>query len=354
MPRCRRLLALVPSIAIVAAGCGRGPAYGSDNAIIAVVDPELREELEPVIRRTFEREAFTTRPEPIFEVTFASSDDIGEFRRWKRILVVEPADEDATLVPELLGGDRLAAARSGGVVAEIEDEWARDQTIWVVSAPTPAATARLLRAKADSLYEVAHTRYVAGEVDRMWASEPDSALAEQLLEEHGFALVLPQVYTSAPGSAPPNTLTFYNDNPRRVISIHWTPRPVEITADTVLGIRRALGEALFPGDTIPARVAPFEGTMPAPDTTGADTTFAPPTPLLVSETTIAGRPAIRLQGVWQNPNDRTAGIFLTYGVGCGDRLVILDGNVFAPDRPKYPYLVQLERIFATFRCAAEG
>ena len=52
---------------------------------------------------------------------------------------------------------------------------------------------------------------------------------------------------------------------------------------------------------------------------------------------------------------QAAGLFVTYGVICGDRLVLLDGNLYAPDRSKVPYVIQLDTIFETFRCdAAEG
>ena len=334
---------------ILAAACGKGPAYGSDNAVIAVVDPEIRDAVEPGLRESLERRVFTTRPEPVFEVTFASSEAIGEFQKWKRIVVVEPADEGATLVEDLLGGDELDQARESGVVAEVGEKWARDQEIWVISGPTADATAQLARAVADSLYRVIHDRYVADEVDRMWASEPDSALADRLLDSLGFSIVLPRVYTPAPGSAPPASVAYYNEDPRRVVSLHWTELPDSVTAAGVLAIRRAWGEAMFEGDRILAELPGAADTSAA----AADTLAAETPPILASQVTLGGRPAVRLQGVWQSADGISAGIFLTYGVACGQRLVLLDGNLFAPDRPKYPYLVQLERIFETFRCASD-
>lgn len=342
MPRTRRFALILPAIlTLLAAACGKGPAYGSDNALIAVVDPALRDTLDPVIRGSFERTFFTTRPEPVFDVTFESTRSIGEFRKWKRIVVFEPADEEASLVPQLLTRSQLGAARSTGVVAVVEDKWARGQSIWVISGPTAQSTLNLARATADSLFEIVQGLYVDAQVERMWASGRDVALADSMLREHGFSITLPRVYRGAPASAPPRTLTYFNQEPRRVVSIHWAPRPAEMTRDTVLGLRREWGRAIFPGDTIPARI-PREGDVipEVPD-------------LLVGERMLGGRPAVRLQGVWQNPSDHSGGVFLTYGVPCGEHLVLLDGNVFAPDRPKYPYVVQLEQIFETFRCARE-
>ena len=33
-----------------------------------------------------------------------------------------------------------------------------------------------------------------------------------------------------------------------------------------------------------------------------------------------------------------------------DPSALFDGNIFAPDREKYPYILQLDQIFRSFRC----
>lgn len=338
------LLALFAVLAIAA--CSKGPALGSDDAIVVALDPALRGDLEPVVRQAFEREVFTTRPERVFEVTFTTPAAIGDFRRWARLVVIEPLD-GASLVPELTDDSR------GAIFTRVEDEWARDQTIWVLAASTPAATIELATTRLDSVYRSLHAEWVEHQVARMWASEADSAGARRMLEELGFALVLPSVYRPASSSAPPDTRTWFNENPRRIVSVYWRPAPSEPNAEAVLEARRAWGDDLFPGDEI---VGALPGATPA-DTARppeeADTTrgMAPEPPVLqASRTTLGGLPAVRIHGVWKNQSDLTAGLFLTYGVVCGDRLVLLDGNLFAPDRDKYAYLLQFERIFETFRC----
>ncbi len=342
MPPFRHLarlsLALFPLATGILAGCSRGPAWGSENAVIAAVDPSLRDELEPVIRGSLEREVFTTRLDPVFDVTFANPDSLGDFQRWRRIVVIQPATEGSRAA-RLLSGKTLEEARSRGVVAEVSDEWALGQSIWVVAAPTPEATASLARASLDSLYQVLYQRYAESEVEQMWLSGRDSALFEELTGQHGFGIVLPQVYRPAPASAPPDTRVWYNDNPRRVVALHWTDLPDSLTPDALLAIRRAWGVELFPDDTISSALEA------APDS------GAPAEPVLVERATLDGRPAVRLQGVWHNARDVTAGVFVTYGVACGDRFVLLDGNLFAPEREKLPYVIQFDQIFRTFHCA---
>jgi hypothetical protein len=203
-----------------------------------------------------------------------------------------------------------------------------------------------------------------------------------MTEELGFSIVIPEVYRPASSSAPPDTRTWYNEDPRRVLSLHWEPAPPELSAEHVLVARRAWGADLFPGDEVAGSLpgdttdgaadagstrdrttardtaagdTAAEDTAPgdtAPgDTAPAGEELEPPI-VLASRTTLDGLPAVRLQGVWENRSDLTSGLFLTYGVLCGDRLVLIDGNLYAPDRDKYAYLLQFERIAQTFRCGA--
>jgi len=348
------LLAALVLAGTLLSGCTKGPAYGSDNALIAVLGADLPAGLEDTLRIAFEREVFTTRPERIIEITATTPSELGEFERWRRLLVVE-ALPGAILVPELVDFDDRDA-----IVAEVEDVWARDQTIWVVAASTPEETARLAASVADSLYDVIHQRYVERHVERMWASEPDSALAETLLAELGFTFVPPRVYREAPRSAPPDTRMFYNEEPRRIVSLHWRPAPDSLTVDEVLRARRSWGEAAFPDEALSV-----PGPAPAGDDTASTGEEAgtpeegPATPatggvthLAAQRTELAGRDAVRLQGLWRETDGTSGGLFVTYGTVCGDRLVLLDGNLYAPERDKYPYLIQFDRIFRTFRCAA--
>lgn len=349
-----RLLASALSLGaiLVAGACTKGPSYGSANAVIAVVDPAVRDEVEPLLAEALEREVFTTRGEAVLEVTFTTPEAIGEFRKWKRLIVVEPLG-NAVLVPDLVD-----APDEGPVIAEVEDEWARDQTIWIFAAATPEATVELVRQRADSIYGVIHDRYLAEQTERMWASGRDSTVFRSLVDSLGFGIVLPRVYRGAPRSAPPDSRVWYNEDPRRIVSIHWRAAPTEITADTVLAIRRAWGRGVFPEDSVVGSPSgePGAGTAgsAAGDTLAApDTVAATALPIQAERTTLGGRSAVRLQGVWQSVTDRNAGVFLTYGVVCGDALVLLDGNLFAPEHRKYPYVVQLERIFSTFHCERE-
>ncbi len=62
-----------------------------------------------------------------------------------------------------------------------------------------------------------------------------------------------------------------------------------------------------------------------------------------------------LRGVWQNPPEAfpAAGPFITRAIGCpaSGRTYFVDAWLYAPSREKYQYMIQLETILDTFRCA---
>lgn len=321
-PRTLTALALLP-FSLVVGACSKGPAFGSDNAIIVVLSPALDETLRQPLRDRFERTTFTTRAEAIFEVTFTTPEDIGEFRKWRRIVLVEPFDS-AILLPEVVD-----VPDTGVVVETVSNKWALNQRVYVLGAPDHDATVALVEDQIGAIYDTIHERFVEHHVERMWASEPDSSLARQIEADLGFSIVLPRVYRPAQASAPPDTRTWFNLEPRRVVSLHWVDGEADRSAATVYASRAAWGVGIFPGDSI----STFEETS-------------------VTEVDIGGVSATRLQGTWHNPEDVTAGLFITYGVVCGSRLVLLDTNLYAPERNKYPYVLQFEHIADTFRCAA--
>lgn len=323
----RRMLTALAllSLSVATGACSKGPAFGSDNAVIIVLHESLEGALRQPLRDRFERTAFTTRAEPIFEVTFTTPEQVGEFRKWRRIVIIEPLDS-ALLIPEV-----VSVPESGAVVETVSNKWALNQHVYALGAEDRDATVALAEEETDGVYEAIYESFVDHHIERMWASGPDSSLARQIEADLGFSIVLPRVYRPAQASAPPETRTWFNLEPRRVVSLHWIDGQTDRSPQAVYAARAAWGETIFPGDSISALAS-----------------------TAVREVDLDGVHATRVQGTWYNNDDVTAGLFLTYGIVCGSRLVLLDGNLYAPERNKYPYLLQFEQVAKTFRCAADG
>jgi hypothetical protein len=169
----------------------------------------------------------------------------------------------------------------------------------------------------------------------MYQTGVDTALADTLLREVGFGVLIPNVHRwSRAGS----TFVFRNDNPDpaeliREMSVSWiSPVPAELGPDSVLAWRARIVADHY---SEPQVVAPGE--------------------LTYDRLALAGYTALEIRGQWGNPPDRgwpAGGPFITRAAVCEgqDRAYLLDAWLYAPGLEKYEYIIQLETILDTFRC----
>lgn len=105
----------------------------------------------------------------------------------------------------------------------------------------------------------------------------------------------------------------------------------------IVRMRDSIGETYIPGTDVPGKVTHMR-TEPA---------FSPS----VFPAELAGKEAIEVRGIWDIKNYPMAGPFLTYIVKDkeNDRLMVLEGFVFAPATNKRDDMFQLEAIMKTVK-----
>ncbi len=66
-----------------------------------------------------------------------------------------------------------------------------------------------------------------------------------------------------------------------------------------------------------------------------------------------GNPALEVTGVWKDETGGfpAAGPFIVWLVDCPTRTYFIDAWLYAPDQPKYQFILQLQEILGSFRCA---
>ena len=76
----------------------------------------------------------------------------------------------------------------------------------------------------------------------------------------------------------------------------------------------------------------------------------------VTRFTVDGHEALEVTGVWQDErgNFPAAGPFIVWLVRCPGRTYFIDAWLYAPNEPKYEYMLQLQEILGSFRCASVG
>jgi len=322
-------------LSIGATACdSKGIAYGDVNSVIAVMSEELWTEVEEDVYSALEPTIRTVRDEKTFTVTYQQpgAENWSDLRRFRQMLIVGSASD--ALVIEAL--DRANEEISQPGVHQIGDVWARGQTVTLVLLPEGGG-ADDLRPHLQSVSTLLDGQYRGWVYNRMYVSGVDSALADTLHTEAGFALMLPRVYKR---STTDSVFMFRNDNPDpaeliRQIGVTWqTPIPTDLQAEGILDWREQLVAAYYS----------------EPQVNSIDNAQAGPMDY-------RGRPAYQIHGEWANPPERgwpAGGPFVTRAVICENqnRMYLIDSWLYAPGKEKYEYMIQLETILDSFRCGA--
>jgi len=187
------------------------------------------------------------------------------------------------------------------------------------------------------VYALLDRQYRNYAANRMYISGVDSALADTLMIEGGFSLLLPEVYRWATLDS---AFVFRNDNPDpseliRQVAVTWmNPAPATIESEGILEWRARVVDAYYsePQDVIE------EG-------------------MVSSAIDFEGHDAFQVQAQWRNPPELgwpAGGPFVTWAVTCDnqDRTYLLDAWLYAPGKEKYEYMIQLETILGTFVCGS--
>jgi hypothetical protein len=329
----KRLTAALAFAAALAAACDtRGLSYGDPNSIIAVMSPDLWQEVSEDVYGELEQTIVTVRDEKAFTVTYQEpyAEHWPNLRRFRQMLLVGTLSDP--WVQETLEASEQEIATPG--LYRVRDVWSLDQTVTLVIAQEGGETAAL-REHLPTIHATLDAEYREYASARMYVSGVDSALADTLATEAGFALMLPDVYQWMHRDS---VYVFRNDNPDpseliRQIGVTWrSPAPAELGVDGLLAWRADLVLAHY---TEPQELV-AEG-------------------MAVRTVSFDGLTALEVRAQWRNPPDRgwpAGGPLITRAVTCDsqDRTYLIDAWLYAPGHDKYEYMIQLETLLDTFEC----
>lgn len=311
-----------------------GIAYGDANSIIAVMSPELWDEVADATHDALEPTIRTVRDEKTFTVTYQEpyAEFWPELRRFRQMLLVGTADDP--WVVEALDKARDPITEPG--LHQVFNVWSRGQSVTLVLLPPGGGAADLAPhlPEVNALLDKQFRQYARV---RMYQSGPDSALADSLYLEAGFSILVPEVYR---WKLVDSTYVFRNDQPDpseliREIVVSWhTPIPVDMQPEGILEWRAESVASYYSEPQVQlldrAHAEPFE---------------------------FRGDHAYEIQAEWKNApeaNWPAGGPFITRAIICENqnRMYLVDGWLYAPAKEKYEYMIQLQTILDTFRCGA--
>jgi hypothetical protein len=305
---------------------------GSLSGVIVIAPDSVWAAVGDSVLAALEPRIFTVRDERTFEVTHVSPFDPAwqDLRRFRQVITIGAAAD--SWVEPAVGRSRDGAGEAGPVRAE--NVWARNQEVWAVvvppNAPADAALPQIGRV-AQSLDSV----FRAGALQRMYLSRPDTTLRDSLRQHRGFGILIPNVYhalTREDHVSMFQSSTQVGGTLVRSVLILSEEGLLPLSPETVVDWRARAAAELYrpPHETLRER-------------------------LTAQTLTVNGSPAFEVQGIWDvaDPGWPMSGAFMARVIHCPaqNRSHLVDTWVYAPGRPKYEYMIQLQTILNTFECA---
>jgi hypothetical protein len=324
-------LAALP-VALLLAACDPPTSVGENTSIVVAAPASVWDGIESAVARALEPSTFTVRDERIFDVAHVdpTSNDWADFRKVRQLLVVgEAGDPWVARALEEVDGE---VTREPAIL-QAEDVWARPQQVTIVLVP-PGSGPDVAAGMMGQVGEHYVRQLEAYSRSRMFVTGEHEGLADSLARVAGFSLRVPNVYRVE--EPRPGIFVFRNDQPDPSQLI----RQITVT-------RRPSGEVPLTPETAHAwRSEVAAQTTEPPQVT--DTIQIARTDL-----TVGGRPAVEMQATWTNPPNGwpAGGPIITRLVQCPEHTYLVDGWLYAPGRAKYEYMVQIQTLLDSFRCA---
>lgn len=258
------------------------------------------------------------QPEPIYSLTNIAEYDFSTiFRSHRNLLIISIKPEFATPFIETR-----------------RDFWARPQRVIKINASSDTASYRIFEENKEAFLKM----FEQAERERIqlaYASTPDVALQNLIARNMGLSISIPQGYFVA----------------KNIPGFIWLRREtIEFSQGILIYTEKYKDTAMFnPGyilsrrDLITQRYIPgtFTGTFMT-----TERGFIPP---VSRQTQLNGRFAVEIRGLWEVEGDFMGGPFINYTFvdETSNRIITLDGYVYAPNERKRDLIRQLEAIIHT-------
>ena len=314
-------------------GCKGGlpEGLGSLHEVLVLADSTDWEACGDAVEAVFGRTVQTPQRERIFTLRMGDAAEFDFFRSWRNLFLLaslEGEGETARLVRSLLSPEVLERIQEGEAHVFFKTEvWAEDQVLVIAAARDRFALRQKIETEEDAIFDT-----MADHLDRrieqeLYARGEQKLLEWKFFEEFGWTMRIPEGYALEKKLSEEGFVWLRKRTPDRWLFVWWGEAREEIalSGDWFRKKRDEIGRLFYEGDTVAEMLS-------------------------VEEAFVAGRPAIKVCGLWENREKSVGGPFRSYSFvdRAASRVYMVDGAVYAPGIKKEAYLRQVELIARTF------
>ena len=317
-------------LSMVITSCSiKGKALGKDEEIIVVADEEMFDMFKPALEKIYSDPIYTPMLEERFTLRRMSLTKFKEIG-YKLKNVIMLADIDAyTPESEYISDIFTDKIKEGVRESEYyyvvkNDIWAKDQLVLFLLDSKEMYLSQYLEKHKGKMFDIFNDKMIAKIKDNLFDRFNAKGAQELAKEKKGIDLFVPHDFAIVNEGEDVDFLRFRRWNPDRWLTVIKGEFDENLSMEeNVIVLRDAAGSKF--GDSV--RVNPELLTFKP------DSTFV--------------KGGIRAQGLWEY--DLGGGPFFTYGYVKEKMLYLVDGAVFAPQKAKYPYIIQLDLMARTVK-----
>jgi len=272
----------------------------------------------------------TPQRERIFTLRMGDAAEFEFFRSWQNLFLLaslEGEGETARLVRSLLSPEVLARIQQGEAYVFFKREvWAEDQVLGIAVARDRSVLRQKIDTEMDAIFTTMEDHLDRRMEQQLYAEGEQDLLERALFEEFGWTLRIPEGYALERKLPEEGFVWLRKRVPDRWLFVWWGAArdEIELNDEWCRKKRDEIGRSLYHGDSV-AEI------------------------LSVEEAVVAGKPAIKVCGLWENRERIVGGPFRSYSLvdRASGRVYMVDGAVYAPGIRKAAYLRQVDLIART-------
>ncbi len=303
---------------------------GADDELIVLTAVEDRSAARSILTRIFSDTLFTPAPEPYYKAKLVKPEEMESVRHHPNIIAISINDDltnpGTRLVKSMLPKETYASSKNGNPFILTKEPYSKMQTMLVINGSSTESILSAVEKYGNNIYNQFEDQFSKRQSRFMFKKARKKDLEKEVLEKHGFSLMIPWGFTVVQDSAELNIFWIGKEEPFRWLVFHWQDgMAIENIADAERFSR-----------AIPNRI--FEHIH------YIDYKFD------IHPTMFNEWSGWRITGLWESLEESQGGPFIAYTFydGVTDRTYYIHALIYYPGDDKYLLLRQLDIIAKTF------
>ncbi len=305
-------------------------AIGQDDVITVVCDERNWEVCEPILAQTLGKVFHTPPTETLYRFQRISPRDLNVNILNKNLMILTRLEDDSKITPQVRSMFPDSTIRNlrqnpRGIYYQ-GDVYAQGQALVVVVGKSLADLKNRVEINQDVIFNFIEHKMFERNTAFVYRSGEQFDLAQKYFDQYGFYMRMMHDYVEIENRPKTNLLWLGRDFPYRWLTVTWV-EPSDSSLEFQLNdlLTKTFGTKLrdvkLNRDYLTSEQIWFKQYS-----------------------------AIKYYGLWESKAEVKGGPFIAYGFyePIKDRIYLISGLVYAPDKAKLPYLRQMETIIRTF------